>query len=349
MRQVRGEMIQLARESRGLTQSQLAKNTSISQASISKFERDEQDVTDEALARIAKVLDYPPSFFAKDIVLRGLGVSGVFHRKRLSISIQVLKRIQADFSIRISEIVSLLHSVEIRHAYGFHHYDIGEYSNAEQIAELVRAQWKLPLGPIKNVIGAIESAGGIVFKYDLETRKLDAQSHWITGMPPVFFVNRQIPTDRMRFTLAHEIGHIVMHEYPTPNMEEEANRFASAFLMPKDEILQDIVPFSLERTVELKRKWKVSIAAIIMRAFDLGVISCAQKRRYFTQLGALGYRTEEPIPLPDEEPCLIRKLIETCQRELGFRVKDFCQLLSISEKDFRTRYLGMPPLRAVQF
>ncbi|MGA2173294.1 MAG: XRE family transcriptional regulator [Sedimentisphaerales bacterium] len=347
MQKVRGEMIQLARESRGLTQNELARKTSISQASISKFERSEKDINDEALEKIAKVLDYPPTFFVRDIILRGLGVSGIFHRKRLSISIQILKKIQAEFSIRMSEIATLLDNVEIQCAYAFHHYDIGEYDGPEQIAELVRAQWKLPLGPIKSIIGVIENAGGIVFKYDLETRKLDAQSHWISGTPPIFFVNGQIPTDRMRFTLAHEIGHIVMHEYPTPNMEEEAHQFASAFLMPKDEILQDIVPFSIERAVALKSKWKVSIAAIIMRAFDLGVISIAQKQRYFTQLGVLGYRTEEPIRLPDEEPNLIRRLIETCQRELGFSIKDFCQIFSINERDFRTRYLGMPAIRIV--
>ncbi|MCJ7778566.1 MAG: XRE family transcriptional regulator [Sedimentisphaerales bacterium] len=350
MQKILGETIQLARESRGLTQSKLARETSISQASISKFERDEQPITKDALERIAKVLDYPPKFFTRDVVVRGLGVSGVFHRKRLNVPISVLKRIQAETSIRISEIESLLHSVEIRCAHKFHRYDIEEYNDAEQIAEIVRVQWKLPLGPIKSVIGTIESAEGIVFKYDLGTRKLDAQSQWVSGMPPVFFVNGRIPIDRMRFTLAHEIGHIVMHEYPTPHMEDEANRFASAFLMPKNEIVLDLVPFSLERAVELKRKWKVSIAAIMMRAFDLGVISHSQKRRYFTNLGVLGYRTEEPIVLPDEKPCLVRKLIETCQQEWGFNIKDFYhQVLAINEGDFRTRYLGMPPLRIVQF
>lgn len=348
MRHIRVETLQLARESRGLTQSQLSKNTSISQASISKFERGEQPVTEDALEKIAKDLDYPTNFFERDIMPRGLGVSGVFHRKRLGIPIHILKKIQAEISIRISEIESLLHNVEIKSAHGFHRYDIEEYENAEQIAELVRAQWKMPIGPVKNIIETIENAGGIVFKYDLGTRKLDAQSQWINGIPPIFFVNKEIPTDRMRFTLAHEIGHVVMHKYPTAHMEDEANRFASAFLMPKDEIVQDLVPFSLDRVVSLKAKWKVSIAALIMRAFQLGVISSSKKRRYFTQLGILGYRTEEPIELPDEKPCLIRKIVEACRTELGVRLEDFWTILAISERDFRTRYLGMPAIRVVR-
>jgi Zn-dependent peptidase ImmA (M78 family)/transcriptional regulator with XRE-family HTH domain len=347
MEKVRGEAIQLARESRGLTQSKLALKTSIPQASISKFERGEQQISEDTLRKIAKVLDFPMSFFERDIVHRGLGVSGIFHRKRLSIPIHVLKRIQAEFSIRMSEIENLLHNVDIKSPHTFHNYDIEEYKDVEEVAECVRAQWNIPTGPIKSVVGVIENAGGIVFKYDLGTRKIDSQSQYVSGLPPIFFVNKSIPTDRMRFTLAHEIGHIVMHKYPAPDMEDEANNFASAFLMPRDEILEDLTPFSFKRAVSLKIKWKVSIASLIMRAFQLGVITFSQKRRYFTRLSALGYRTEEPIELPDEEPCLIRKLIETCRSELGFDFKSFCNIMSIGERDFRTRYLGMPAIRLI--
>ena len=348
MQQVRGEAIQLARESRGMTQNKLALETSIPQANISQFERGEKQITEDALMKISMVLDYPTTFFERDIVPRGLGVSGIFHRKKLSIPMHTLKKIQAEFSIRISEIESLLNNVEIKSANNFHHYKIDEYENVEQIAKIVRAQWKMPLGPVKSVIETIENAGGIVFKYDLGTLKIDSQSQWISDIPPIFFVNKAIPTDRMRFTLAHEIGHVVMHKYPTLNTEDEANKFASAFLMPKDEILEDLIPFSFEKTVPLKIKWKVSIAAIIMRAFQLGVITFSQKRRYFTRLSALGYRTEEPIELPNEDPSLVRNLVETCRVELGYSFNDFCNVLSISERDFRTRYLGMPAIRVVR-
>ncbi len=201
MQKVLGEAIQLARESRGVTQSKLALETSIPQASISKFERDEQQITEDALEKIANVLDYPKSFFERNVVPRGLGVSGIFHRKRLSIPIHILKKMQAEFSIRISEIEILLNNVEIKSSHSFHQYEIDEYGNAEQIADAVRAQWKIPFGPIKSIIDVIESAGGIVFKYDLGTRKLDSQSQWFGGIPPIFFVNNAIPTDRMRFTL----------------------------------------------------------------------------------------------------------------------------------------------------
>lgn len=346
---VNNEMVQLAREARGLTQKLLAKQSSISQGNISKFERGELQVSDDQLEKIAKALDCPKSFFYQQNRLHGFGVSLVHHRKRQSLPVLELKRIQSQFNIWTIEIEKLLHGAEIHCDNEFHALDIDDFDgDAVRIAELVRAQWHLPLGPVKSVIGAIENAGGIVLKYDLGSRKFDAQSQWFKGLPPLFFVNKDIPSDRSRFTLAHEIGHVIMHRIPTYNIEGQANQFASEFLMPRRQILPDLTPFSLERAMCLKLKWKVSIAALIMRASKLGVITESQKRRYFTQLGAAGHRTTEPIAIPDEEPSTIRRLIEVYQRDHDYSTADLCRMLSINEKDFRVRYLSMPPLRIVR-
>ncbi len=344
------EMLQLARESRGLTQKRVSQLTSISQGRISKFERGEAPISNKDLTQIARALDYPNSFFYQHGQHHGFGVSGVFHRRRQSIQILTLKRIQADFNIRTMEIQKLMDSAEIQSENEFHRLDIEDFGgDAEHIANLVRAQWNLPIGPIKSVIGVIESAGGIVFKYDLGTRKLDAQSRWISGLPPLFFANKNIPTDRLRFTLAHEIGHVIMHRIPTRDIEDEANRFASFFLMPRREIMPDLTPFSLERAMRLKLKWKVSIAALIMRAFDLGVVTTSQKRRLFTLMGVAGYRTSEPVMLPDEEPTIVRRLIDSYQKDQGYTTAELCRMLSIHATDFQVRYLKKPPLRIRRF
>jgi len=348
---VNGEMLQLARESRALTQKRLSQMTHISQGSISKFERGEALTSSSDLARIARVLDYPRSFFTQQVQPQGFGVSGVFHRRRQSISMLTLKKIQAEFNIRTLEIEKLLNGADIQSENEFHRLDVEDFNgDVEQIAELVRAQWHLPLGPIKSVIAVIESAGGIVLKYNLGSKKLDAQSRWIGGLPPIFFANKNTPTDRLRFTLAHEIGHVIMHHIPTTNIEEQANRFASSFLMPRREIIPELTPFSLERAMSLKLKWKVSIAALIMRAFDLGILTKSQKRRFFTLMGVAGYRTVEPVTIPDDEqPATIHQLIKAYQQEYGYTTVDLCKMLSISEADFRVRYLQEPPLRIHKF
>lgn len=344
------EMLQLARESRGLTQQRLSQLTSISQGRISKFERGEAPIPNKDLAQIARALDYPNSFFYQHGQHHGFGVSGIFHRRRQSINMLTLKRIQADFNIRTMEIQKLLDGAEIQSENEFHRLDIEDFDgDAEHIANLVRAQWNLPIGPIKSVIGVIESAGGIVLKYDLGSRKLDAQSRWISGLPPLFFANKNIPTDRLRFTLAHEIGHVIMHRIPTRDIEDEANRFASSFLMPRREIMPDLAPFSLERAMRLKLKWKVSIASLIMRAFDLGVVTKSQKRRLFTLMGVAGYRTSEPVILPDEEPAIVRRIIDSYQKDQGYTTAELCRILSIHATDFQVRYLKKPPLRIRRF
>ena len=348
---VKGEMLQLARESRGLTQKRLSQMTHISQGRISKFERGDALIPSSDLSQIARALDYPKGFFIQQVQLLGFGVSGVFHRRRQSISMLKLKKIQAEFNIRTLEIEKLLNGADIQSENEFHRLDVEDFNgDIENIAKIVRAQWNLPLGPIKNVIAVIESAGGIVLKYDLGSKKLDAQSRWISGLPPIFFVNKQTPTDRLRFTLAHEIGHVIMHHIPATNIEKQANRFASSFLMPRHEIVPDLTPFSLERAMSLKLKWKVSIAALIMRAFDLGIITTFQKRRFFTLMGVAGYRTAEPVTIPDDEkPDTIHRLIKAYQQEYGYTTTDLCKMLSISETDFRVRYLQAPPLRIHKF
>jgi len=348
---VNGEILQLARESRGLTQKKLSQMTHISQGRISKFERGDVLIPSKDLAKIARVLDYPKDFFNQQARLRGFGVSGIFHRRRQSISMLKLKKIQAEFNIRTLEIEKLLNGADIKSENEFHRLDVEDFNgDIEHIAELVRAQWNLPLGPVNSIVSVIESAGGIVLKYDLGSKKIDAQSRWISGLPPIFFANKNTPTDRLRFTLAHEIGHVIMHRIPTNDIEKQADRFASYFLMPKHEIIPDLKPFSLERAMSLKLKWKVSIAALIMRAFDLGIITESQKRRFFTRMGVAGYRTSEPITIKDDEkPTTIRQIVKTYQQEYNYTTSDLCKMLSISETDFRVRYLKAPPLRIYKF
>ena len=208
-------------------------------------------------------MEYPEAFFYKKVTSYFPDSTYIFHRKLQTISRNLLKKIEANASIRIMQIDSLLDGIELKPLNDFFHMDIENYNyNAEEIARLLRAKWNIPAGPIKNLIEVIENAGGFVFKCDFETRKIDGLSMWSKITPPIFFINRDIPTDRFRFSLAHELGHIIMHRLPTENLEREANKFASEFLMPESDVIHDIRLFSLQKAVALKSKWKVSIASL---------------------------------------------------------------------------------------
>ena len=134
--------------------------------------------------------------------------------------------------------------------------------------------------------------------------------------------------------LSHELGHVVMHRIPTENLEEEANEFAAEFLMPKVDIINELRPFSLPRAVALKSKWRVSIAAIVKRAYDLGVISNSKYTSLFREINYRGMRMEEPVSLPNESPSLFKRVVETYQKQLEYTLEDICKVLKILPKQF---------------
>lgn len=333
------EMLIVARESRGLTQSQLASKASIPQSSISKFENGILELTGERLAKIAAALDYPVHFFFRSEQIYGFRSPCFYHRKRVSLPIHKLKEIQARMNVLRFQAMAILQGIEIETAIGFQRLDIDDYGPPDRIAALVRANWHLPLGPVRNLVHAVEAAGGLVVRASLGTRKLDAVSHWAVGQRPLFFLNDDLPDERLRFTLAHEIGHVVMHATTTPDQEEEADRFAAEFLMPAEEVRPDLHDLTLARARELKPYWRVSMAAIIKRAYDLDQITYRQYRRLFTQLSQLGYRTNEPGQLPREEPSILNEAINVHLNDHGYSVSELARSAGVHEREFRTLFL----------
>src|SRR5262249_30585164 len=150
----------------------------------------------------------------------------------------------------------------------------------------VRAMWNLPPGPIANLVGTIEAAGGIVLRWPFGTPKIDGISRWAPGLPPVFFLNDQIPMDRARLTLAHELGHMILHDAPFPEMEPEANEFAREFLMPSREIRRRLEGCNLYKLSTLKPYWKVSMAALLYAAEELSVVTPRTARHLWSQMSA---------------------------------------------------------------
>jgi Zn-dependent peptidase ImmA (M78 family) len=125
-----------------------------------------------------------------------------------------------------------------------------------------------------------------------------------------------------------------MHRNPTNDVEQQANRFASEFLMPQREIARHLHDFDLETAAALKPVWKVSMAAIIKRALDLRKISESKYRRLFTSLSAQGYRKNEPFQIPVEEPQAVRRLVALHRHELGYSDFDLAQLLFAPDPQF---------------
>ncbi len=342
------EMVTLARETRRMTQNELAKRASISQGYLSRIEHGLVEISDPLVQAFSEALGYPSAFFYRSDEQYGPGTV-CHHRKRQSMPIQKLKQIHATMNVMRMATADLLQGVEIDAHYGFPRMELPDYESVERIAQLVRANWQLPIGPVRNLVRSIEAAGGVVIPADFGTDRLDAISQRPRNQPPFFFINATSPGDRLRFSLAHELGHIVMHSAPAPGQEEEASRFAAEFLMPAKEIRPELEQVTLAKLADLKSYWKVSMQALIMRAHELRTITERQKRSLFTRFSQLGYRKTEPVTVARENPSVLEQVIDFHQAEHGYSVSDLSQVARLSEREFRSIYATQesPRLRVV--
>jgi Zn-dependent peptidase ImmA (M78 family) len=332
-------MLQLARELRGWTQARLASESGVTQAYVSLLEHGQKDASDDKAAKLSGALGFPESFFRQDERYAGFGLSLVFHRRKSSARIGHLRRLQAEVNLRRIHVTRLLRGVNILTDNEFQFMDVDEHDgDATKIAAFVRANWRLPLGPITDLVKAIENAGGVVFRFPFGTKDIDAISHWPVECPPLFFVNADAPADRIRFSLSHELGHVTMHRGASDAMEDEADRFASEFLMPARQIAPQLNGITIRKAAKLKPYWRASMQALIRRARDLGRITATEYSRLFRRLSSLGYRKSEPVEIAPEVPRLFDRILKEYQTANHCTSEDMAAILHVTEEQFLSMY-----------
>ncbi|GIK51475.1 MAG: hypothetical protein BroJett014_04480 [Planctomycetota bacterium] len=347
------DLLLLARESRGYSQTELAKRAGMTQETVSRYENNSLAVAEENARKLAGALNYPLEFFSQDARVYGAGITfETYFRKRTSVGSLHLRKVQAQMEVLRLRLDRLLRNIELESEFNFDAMDIDEYDgDVERIAGLLRAAWKLPPGPVKNLVGVIERAGGLVIHFGFGTPKIDAASQWVRGMPPLFFVNSSAPGDRQRLTLSHELGHVLMHRTMSANVEEEADRFASSFLMPAHDILPELRSrprLTLDLLANLKVRWRVSMQALVRRARDLGVITENEYRNLFIEFSRRGWRKHEPVEVQHEEPKLLAEVLTTVLKTSFADVGDLAKALLADEEDLRQQFpLGPTRLRVL--
>jgi Zn-dependent peptidase ImmA (M78 family)/transcriptional regulator with XRE-family HTH domain len=341
-----GDMLRLARQRRGFQQTDAARALGIDQSMLSRFENGLVDVREDLISKAAKVYDLPEAFFQQRDPVYGAPVSvHPMWRRKADVSTRALDSVIAELNLRVMHLRRLCEGAEIANTNNLPRMDIEEYGDPERVAATVRAHWRVPPGPLKNLTSLVEKAGVLVCLSRLSGTSISGVTFAPPGMPPLVALNSEQPADRLRFTLAHELAHLVMHRFPTPDMEQEANAFAVALLMPAT----DIRPYFLGRRIELsilaalKPEWKVSMAALLMRAHALKFISENQYRYLWKQISARGYRLREPpeLDFEPEEPEVIRKVIRLHLDGLGFSMSELARLLCVHEHELRALY-GIP-------
>lgn len=331
------DILRTVRQARGKSQAQLAKEAKVSQAAISKIEAGLiTEPTSDVVDRIAEAVSFPSSIFFEPDCSFGLPISlhgNAMYRRKASTGSRVLEKLESDLNIRLMHLRRLLAAAELEAQLPLPALDVDQYGgDVELIADMVRRTWLIPNGPLHDLTTHIERAGIIVVECDFSSIGVDGLTIRSLGAPPCIFIDKSAPGDRQRFTLAHELGHLVMHSVPSPTMEDEANRFASALLMPK----RDIRPYLLDRiTIEklaaLKPIWRVSMASLLMRAQSIGSVTDTQAQYLWRQMSAMGYRRAEPesISIRRELTHLLSEVIELHLNDLGFDMTELAKMLHV--------------------
>lgn len=335
----RAAMLALARESRSMTQSELARLTSLPQATISKVENGVQAVSDAIVQTYAIALRYPPSFFDQTIETRALPSHW---RKKARATAQQTRAAQAQMNIFRMRLLTLLRSADVP-PYVVPSISRGRFrGRPADAARLVREKWMLPRGPIANITRLLEDRGIVIVSCDLGTDDIDAMSVFDPSddLPPCILVNPRAPGDRLRWSLCHELGHLILHTDPNALLvvetECEADEFASEFAMPAADIQPHLRSVTLERLANLKLTWRMSIASMIMAARRLDLIQERWERHLWITMGQRGWRMVEPNHVARDEPRLLSEIMSFFHNDLAYTKQQLAAALHVDMQDLRS-------------
>ena len=320
-----GARLKQARMLAGMTQQQLADaikevGFGITKQAISKYETGKSFPSARFMLLASSILDVPSTYFMHEPETEVQWTafrrhSGFGKRKQ-----EALKAYAAD----LAELQVELHSLLYPNAPAAlpEPVPVRRFEEVEERANHLRKEWKVGDRPLDNLVQTAEDKGMIVIGWDDESGEFDGLSGWC-GEYPVTVINQNRSTDRIRFTLAHEIGHLIMDTSNAVEDEEKlAHRFAAAFLVPAEHALRELgnnrPELSWRELMTLKRKYGLSMAAWLGRARDLNIINDHTYKNQFIELSKRGWRKDEPGDyFGDEEPLLMEQM---AHRALGERL-----------------------------
>lgn len=314
-----GERLKLARQTSGMSQRALAETAGVSAMAISKYERGQDTPSSGVLLRLAQTLGVKVEYYLRPVSV-SLSVPAYRRRTAMRASDQEIVVGQTqEWLERYLDIESLFNGDATYHPPQID-CRVTTLADVERVAEALRAAWNLGLDPIESMVEVLEGQGIKVGVLD-GVEGFDALTLWAypqttasTAPIPVIVVKRNLPGDRQRFNLAHELGHLVLKPASELDEEKAAYRFAGAFLIPtllaRSELgtqRRNLNPYELHL---LKHKYGVSMQAWIYRARDLGIISEAVAVRLFRTFRQEGWHRKEPgDPFPPETTDRMKRLV----------------------------------------
>lgn len=321
-----------AREYRGYTQTELADSIDgLSQSNLSKYEKGFDNLSDDLKKRIMFFLDFPESFFNKNIEIR---IENGNYRKKSAIKKSDVIKFENTCKIFGYLVDEMAKSIEWSD-FEIQTLNVEDGYTPAYIANYVRRTINLKRGePIRNIYTLLENVGIIIYEVDTN-EKFDGISFFSDLGYPLIVINKNLPNDRKRFTLAHEFGHIILHNesnFPVSEFrdkEKEANEFASEFLMPELEIRNSLRGIKIGDLGILKSYWLTSMSSIIRRAKDLQCISPDRYKYFIIELSRSGQSKNEKGFVEIDNPTHFKNGYSLLQQELGYDDNDFMNIFSL--------------------
>lgn len=315
------------------TKSELAERIGVSAAAIGQFEAGAVTPKPEHLPEMARVLHVPVSFFAAGRPLGRLDVADAHFRSLRS----TRSKDRAKAAAHAEQVWELTHALEKRIQFPeLNLPQVPEGTPPVHAAQAVRSLWQLPRGPLAHLAAVMESRGIVICLIPLTNEavtRVKAYSTSSLGRPIVVVTPERFRSVyEYRFTCAHELGHLILHQDPLPGdrkQEREADQFAAELLTPGSEI-RPLLPKTarMAALAELSSTWGVSVESLIYRMGELQLISDVSIRRAHQRLAAMAeFRRDEPLSAyPGEVPTLLQEALQLAA-QTGFTRADLADEL----------------------
>lgn len=316
--------LKVARYRKQLSKKDLAELIGVKPRAITGFESGEYEPSSESLKAISSATGFPEPFFSCDIELPENITASFRSLARMSVKKRNAALASASVAYQLCEWVDKklnLPSNVVPDLRG---------EKPKVAAQIVRAKWGLDAKPIKNMIHLLESKGVRVFSLAENNNDVDAFSVW-KDETPFIFLNSQKSSERSRFDAAHELGHLILHQHAEctgKDAENEADNFASAFLMPQDALLRAKRPQNLNDVLALKMEWKVSAVAMLYALNKAQVITQWNYDRMIKLASIKGWRKDEPFEM-DRESSALWKKAQQVLRENDLSLANACADLNL--------------------
>ncbi len=320
--------LQSARKAKAWTMTRLADEVNLTRQAISQYEKGDANPSPEKLRDIASKLEQPLQYFTwnkkvekqSPATFRSLASSAGRAREQAEVWIGIFATVVSVMQENVNLPKVSIPSFEIPD------FTRLSYTDIDYMAIEARKFFGLGNGPISNLTLLLENHG-ILISFKKLNKNLSGLSQWYDGRPFIL-VDRIKSASRTRFSIAHELGHILLHQQLSSDseildkkifkqIEDQANYFASSFMLPESALSNEVYGIDWESMVALKERWKMSIGAMAMRLNQVRIISDSQKIRIFRELSSRNARIHEPLDssIRQDEPRLVRKVAELLDSE----------------------------------